>query len=360
MEEALYWTPGSEPEEGMLIGSWLCESRIGQGAYGRVYAVVHNEKGLKGALKMRWPQEPKERKHRRSSRTASRGALAQLKFELISYRHLSDVDSPVFPRLLEPAVHTIPEYSSHVPDDTYYFVMERLGTSLERSRIVCAETLGSVGEQLVRGLRLIHSKGLVNKDINPENLCWGLTESGEDDYARVCMIDLGMLQYRDRYQFLGCDEGKPDFTGTAYMAGEGYSYRDDLEAVGLTLAHLHGVKLPWAGLYPMTRKATKKEIHKILDMRRADPGTYLKNGHAAAAIAEYLRRIQQLDVSTPIDYDALLAPLVALRPPPVALSLPSPPVRDPPPAPDRSHTFNDYSQFLANWLASYFRTPRPS
>ena len=50
--EGSCWTPGGEPQGGMLIDSWLCESRIGQGAYGRVYAVVHGENGLKGALKM--------------------------------------------------------------------------------------------------------------------------------------------------------------------------------------------------------------------------------------------------------------------------------------------------------------------
>lgn len=304
------WRPGEEPKPGTIFEGdggrkWVYESLLGIGGMARVYAVA-DESGKQAALKMRWPQ----RNTKKDNPTVA--ALAQIKLELINYKRLltprNGASLDILPRLLQPTPHALPLSPAYMGENTYFFVMERLGRSLDSlERPVPVAHLSVIGKQLIEGLKELHSLGFVHHDLNPENVCWARASGGEDDTTKIRIIDLGLVKPIRGRGMVGCQEGKPDFVGSRYFSGETYSFRDDLEAVGFILAHLHGVNLPWAGLYPINRHPKPGELQKVLDLRQRDPAEYLKGSIVADAIASFLRAVRQLDGqnASAIDYDAL-------------------------------------------------------
>ena len=197
-----------------------------------------------------------------------------------------------------------------VGEELRYFVLERLGSSLDKvHRPMAKAQLGCVGEQLVTILERLHRRGLVHCDVNPENVCWAWTPDGGDDASSVRIIDLGMVKKVQGRPQVGCQAGKPNFVGTHYFRGEIYSFRDDLEAVGLIVADLCGAALPWAKCtYP-------KDLQAMLKLREESPDKYLNGSPSKRAIAEYLKVVQGLEGGkTPtIDYDALRGMFTKLR-----------------------------------------------
>lgn len=304
------WRPGEEPRPGTIFQGdggrkWVCESLLGIGGMARVYAVA-DESGQQAALKMRWPQR------NASKDKPTMAALAQMKLELNNYKriltHRKGVSIDILPRLLEPMPDEVPQNPAYMRETLHFFVMERLGSSLASLKRPLPEAhLSVIGTQLIQGLKELHSLGFVHHDLNPENVCWARASDGQDDTTKIRIIDLGLLKPIRGRGMVGCQEGKPDFVGTRYLSGETYSYCDDLEAVGLILAHLHGVNPPWTGLYPIHRHPKPGELQNILDLRRRDPAGYLKGSVVADAIASFLRAIRQLDGqnASAIDYDAL-------------------------------------------------------
>jgi serine/threonine protein kinase len=328
------WKVGTEPSAGIAFekdggGMWTCQGLLGEGCLGKVFAVV-DETGKPAALKMRWPQADLKKNKQAG------GALAQLKFELIRYAELVDGNGDQFtgiPRLLQPrkvserSERVFPVATAWFPvrvlltaflcacwqvknlgdygEELRYIVIERLGSSVDQlSRPARPEELATIGVQMVRSLEKFHQKGLVHCDLDPQNVCWGYAAGG-DDTSDVRIIDLGLVKKIQGRGVEGCQEGKPAYVGSNYFRGEIYSYRDDLESVGLILArlYLYPQSLPWEALrYP-------QDLRQMITLRAADPSSFLHGSPSADAIANYIREARKLEGGrTPtIDYDALRA-----------------------------------------------------
>ncbi|KAH7106377.1 kinase-like domain-containing protein [Auriculariales sp. MPI-PUGE-AT-0066] len=72
-----------------------------------------------------------------------------------------------------------------------FLTMELLGDSV-KSKVKEGiayrhETVSSIGLQMLSALRFMHLKGIVHRDVKPENILFSL-----DDTSRVCLIDLGL------------------------------------------------------------------------------------------------------------------------------------------------------------------------
>jgi len=147
-------------------------------------------------------------------------------------------------------------------------VMERLGKNLEDLLQVCGgslqpRTVVLIAEQVLHCIEFLHSKGLVHRDIKPDNFMCGL---GPKQH-HIHLIDFGLSNvYYDRKHV---QMAKRSLTGTVRYASINthncmeQSRRDDLEAIAHMLVYfLRGV-LPWSGLTARTMSEKCEMIRRI-------------------------------------------------------------------------------------------------
>lgn len=155
--------------------------------------------------------------------------------------------------------------------DFYVMVMELLGPSLEdcfiyRNRRFTVKTVLLLADQMISRLQHVHSKGLVHRDIKPDNFLMGFGPTQN----MVYLIDFGLAKRYKTSKNVHCAYRTGfNLTGTARYAstnthmGIEASRRDDLEALGYVFIYFLKGKLPWQGL-PATSKEEKYEMIKNL------------------------------------------------------------------------------------------------
>ena len=122
-------------------------------------------------------------------------------------------------------------------------------------------TVLEYGEQIVRRLEYIHSKGYVHRDLKPENLMIGMGDKANLLY----LIDYGLSKkYVHRIT-----NKKIAMTGTAQYSslnthiGLEQTRRDDLESAGYVLIHLAKGALPWNSIRGTTKEQMQDKIMEI-------------------------------------------------------------------------------------------------
>jgi len=118
---------------------------------------------------------------------------------------------------------------------------------------------------VVRGMKYLHSKKIVMRDLKPANIGYETFDSGygEDLLAdsTVKLFDFGMAQMVDE-----CDPseicGSPRYMAPEVMAQKGYSLSVDVYSFGVILYEMCALKRPFEETYNKYKKAnknTKKE-----------------------------------------------------------------------------------------------------
>jgi serine/threonine protein kinase len=135
-------------------------------------------------------------------------------------------------------------------EKNYYMVLNLLGESLQSIKNVSTFSLGSVlkiGIQIIIILKTIHDKGLVHRDIKPDNFLLGLN----DQRKRIYIIDFGLCK-----SYMTNNEHNPIKKTNSLIGSLTYasinthncielSRRDDMESLGYMLAFLYLGTLPW-------------------------------------------------------------------------------------------------------------------
>ena len=171
----------------VLRDRWRIDARISRGGVGTVYAATHKNNGSRAAIKVLHPEFSRDADTR--SRFLQEGYAA------------NQVNHPGVVRILD----------DDTTDEGYaYLVMELLeGELLETRRVRKGGTLPlpdvfEVGEQLLDVLAAAHDKGIVHRDIKPDNLF--ITHEG-----RLKVLDFGFAQMRSQF--------RPDVTATGFLLG---------------------------------------------------------------------------------------------------------------------------------------------
>lgn len=161
-----------------------------------------------------------------------------LKNESIIYQYLNNVQG-------------VPFVKWFGKDETnYYMVINLLGQSLQSIKNNSTFSLTSVlqtGIKIVLLLKTIHDKGLVHRDIKPDNFLLGLNNQWKNMY----IIDFGLCR-----SYITNDKHKPIKKTNNLIGSLTYcsinahncielSRRDDMESLGYMLAFFYLGTLPW-------------------------------------------------------------------------------------------------------------------
>ncbi|MFH4977113.1 hypothetical protein AB6A40_003822 [Gnathostoma spinigerum] len=232
-------------ENGLIVGNrYELVRRIGCGTFGEIYLAKDTSSGERVAVKLE----------------ASDASHPQLGNELNVLRTL--VGGCGIPQVM---------WYGH-EGDFYVLVMELLGPSLEDLFNFCRrkfslKTVLLLVEGILPLIEFLHSRGLIHRDIKPDNFLMGLGNKRNT----VHMIDYGLTK---KYCFGPWAAHIPyklnkQLSGTARYAsvnnhlGVEQSRRDDLESVAYMLIYFVRGGLPWEGLQASTRKSKYEAILRM-------------------------------------------------------------------------------------------------
>ena len=135
-------------------------------------------------------------------------------------------------------------------DKNYYMIIELLGDSLETlikyKNTFSLKSILQIGIQIIELLKIIHNKGLVHRDIKPDNFLLDLNKR-----KQLYIIDFGFCK-----TFMNNDKhiemkkkssllGTPNFASINAHEYNELSRRDDLESLGYMLCYFYLGKLDW-------------------------------------------------------------------------------------------------------------------
>lgn len=149
----------------------------------------------------------------------------------------------------------IPQVKWYGSTEEYnYMVLPLFGNSLVSKTFSLIESL-SIGQKIVKILRFIHKKGLIHRDLKPDNFVFN------QDETDIYIIDFGLCRkYIDNNsKHIEINSGKtiigtPNFVSVNVHNGVEPSRRDDLISVAYIVLYLINGGLPWQ---------TKREMKEI-------------------------------------------------------------------------------------------------
>jgi serine/threonine protein kinase len=136
-------------------------------------------------------------------------------------------------------------------DENYYMVIELLGASLEtlleKKSAFSLKLIMQLGIQILEILSYIHNKGLIHRDIKPDNFLLGLGENSKHIY----IIDFGFCRtYLQNGVHISENKtssliGTPKFASINAHNLDELSRRDDIESLGYMLIYFLLGELEW-------------------------------------------------------------------------------------------------------------------
>jgi len=181
-------------------------------------------------------------------------------------------------------------------ENYYYMVINLLGESLESIKNATTFSLTSVlqiGIQIIILLKTIHDKGLVHRDIKPDNFLLGLNNQRK----RIYIIDFGLCK-----SYMNNDKHNPIKKTNNLIGSLAYasinthncielSRRDDMESLGYMLAYFYLGRLSWQEL-------TREKIDVIKKLKQ----DITTNDKLPQILVNYIKCVRSLEYEEKPNY----------------------------------------------------------
>lgn len=239
LEAAADWFAGDHEDSllGTLIGSYKIEARLGAGGMGEVYLAEDTKLDRKVAIKF-LPKELEEDELARRRQIREAKAAARLDHPNIC------------------GIHEVATHESHSFIVMQYVEGETLSARMKRRALRLSESL-DVAIQVADALSLAHSRGIVHRDIKPQNIM--ITTRGQVkvlDFglAKMVLSDTPEQDNRNRESAIsnpGLVVGTPLYMSPEQAKGEAIDGRGDLFSLGAVLYECVTRKRAFAGNTPI-------------------------------------------------------------------------------------------------------------
>ena len=264
--EKIIESPKKEKLNQKEYGNYICntENQIGSGSFGEVLYGKHKYKSLEVAVKI----------------INSETSAETIKKEINITKKLQNEIG--FPRI----------YDTFIYEKKNIIIESLLGPSLDKlfkycGRIFPLKTVCLIGKEMVKRLETMHEKGILHRDLKPNNLTWGnynssynisnknLDNNSKLDINTIYLIDFGLScsyyehELSTRHYKL---KDNLNFVGTLRYAslnshkGIRQGRRDDLESMLYILIYFLKGKLPWQDI----KAKQKEERHKIIFQKKSN------------------------------------------------------------------------------------------
>ncbi|CAD8185665.1 unnamed protein product [Paramecium pentaurelia] len=224
------------------------KKKLGSGAFGDIYLGVNTKNNIEVAIKL----EPIS------------SQCPQLRYEHEIYKRLL-ADNQSIDRGI-PHVYYTSEEGGYT-----FMVMDLLGASLEeifvsKKKKFSLKTVVMIGLQFLERIEFIHSKGIIHRDIKPDNFLIGKVNKQNKIYildfglAKRFIKENGHIPYRE----------SKTLTGTARYCslnthlGVEQSRRDDIECMAYVLFYFLKSTLPWQN---MRAKNKREKYERIMEKK---------------------------------------------------------------------------------------------
>ncbi|MBZ0116304.1 MAG: serine/threonine protein kinase, partial [Sandaracinaceae bacterium] len=203
-----------------IAGKYRLLRLAGEGAIGTVYAAVHQFTGKNVAVKLL-----------DSRYAAHEGYAARF---LREARAAAAIGHPAICDVLD---------AGQEPDGTLYLIFEllegrTLGDAIEAGEL-STDDIVTCGIQLLEGLAAAHDRGIVHRDIKPDNVFLTWSDKGE---LRIKLLDFGVAKHTKGDPELfstqqGAILGTPYYMSPEQAHGDEVDHRADLWSTGAVLFH---------------------------------------------------------------------------------------------------------------------------
>jgi serine/threonine protein kinase len=224
----------------LINNKYLKINKIGEGSFGSIYKCQNTRTKELVAIKV----EP------------IKNDTKLLKNESIIYQYLNNCLG-------------IPTVKWFGKDNTnYYMVINLLGESLqnliEKKNTFSLKLTLQIGIKIIMLLKTIHDKGLVHRDVKPDNFLFGLN----NDKKNIYIIDFGFCKsYLNGETHIELKKTKNLIGSLNYASMNSHDYlelsrRDDLESLGYMLLYFYLGKLKWQNMSILEYNENLNELIK--------------------------------------------------------------------------------------------------
>lgn len=261
--------PGRLQPKYMLKGQYRVDTLIGVGGMGAVYRAEHHLTNQKVAIKVLWQDladnDAEVKRFTREARAAS--------------------------VLAHPNSVRVYDFGKDEPTGAIYMVMEfldgqKLSDLLRDEPVLDPGRAVHIAAQICKALEEAHSKGLIHRDLKPDNI-FLQDVSGEKDFVKV--LDFGLAKFvsgnfeRDNLTKTGYVVGSPEYMAPEQAIGSEVGPAADIYALGVMLYEV------LTGDLPFDAETTAQVLRKHI-METPMPMTDLVDDDVPDALVEIVMR----------------------------------------------------------------------